>query len=99
MEKEISLLLTIIKDKNNIKCLLLKKNLCEQDKKQTIFVITAAIGDLSMLIYAHKNGFSPHENTTAYAAYNGHIACLKYAHENGFLWSEKQQNMQLGKDI
>lgn len=89
------LLLKICKDKEDIKCLLFKKNLFDYIKKtydketyldNEMCTIICKIGDLPLLKYAHKNGCQFGDLSSFYAVVNGHLECVKYLHENGCEW-------------
>lgn len=89
------ILLRLIKDKNNIKCLIIKKYLLDLLSHDLIFDIACEIGDVILLQYSYKNLRHIHDNRhlwydgiTMRIAKNGHIACLKYAHENGCPWDD-----------
>lgn len=91
------LLLKICKDKEDIKCLIWKKNLFDYIKKDHNKMdytsthtceIIGEIGDLPLLKYAHENGCKWDEYTIGCAAEYGHLDCIKYAHENGCKWHE-----------
>ena len=43
---------------------------------------------IALSAYAHENGCHWDEDTTFFAAENGHLECLKYAHENGCPWRD-----------
>lgn len=90
------LLLYLIKHINNIKCLILKKNLINFMSNDVISYIACEIGDVFLLRYSHEERYSWYFNTFQYTWYkgitthnakNGHLECLKYAHENGCPWS------------
>lgn len=52
-----TLLFSIIKNKkDNIKCLIFKRNLFDQTHKNDIGPLAAIIGDINLLRYANKNG-------------------------------------------
>lgn len=81
------LLLTLMVQHNDIKCLIFKKNIIEHIYADNLCDIAAAIGDLRLLRYAHQHNFPWDKWTTTYAAKNGHLNCLKYVHEHGCDWS------------
>lgn len=94
MDKKILyLLLTIINiknNKNNIKYLILRKNLYEStSNKNIICEISALVGDLALLQYTDKSVIDYmnsriYSRVTDYAATNGNLECLKYAVENAY---------------
>jgi len=49
----------------------------------------SSIGNLSLLKYAHENGFGWDEETCCGAASSGHLDCLMYAHVNRCSWNYK----------
>lgn len=90
------LLLKICKDKEDIKCLIFKKNSFDYIKKgydkmgypisTHVCKIICKIGDLPLLKYAHKNGCKFGDLASFYAVQAGHLDCVKYLHENGCEW-------------
>lgn len=94
-------LFTIIKNKQNVKCLIFKKNLCnlkgvmicdydkERDIETNLCGIAAEVGDLFLLKYLFQNGYEWDDWTPSYAAYNGNLSMLIYAYDNGCKWSSR----------
>lgn len=90
------LLFKTLKDKLNIKCLILKKNIINCKYKYSSFEqhyngyslsnVAAEIGDLSLLIYMNSNEHPWNERTIDYAAGNGHVHIIKYLRANGHKW-------------
>lgn len=84
-------LLSTIKDKDNIKCLILKRYLCETYSyflSTNICDLAAKIGDIPLMIYLHNRGHAWNKWTIAAAAAGGQLECIKYAHEHGCAWDD-----------
>lgn len=89
--KELSLLLfKICQNKENIKCLILKKNVFGCSDKSEICTIACDIGDLFLLKYAHNNECQYTDDTIHIASMKGQLSCLKYLHEH---WMRPKDNI------
>lgn len=78
------LLVTLIKNKNNIKILILKKNLCEIYPNE-ITIATAYSNDLSLLKYSCKNNCQINMDTICAAVKNDNFGIVSYLFEMGYV--------------
>lgn len=83
-------LLSIIKGKDNIKCLLFKRYLCEMYPyiwSIHICDLAAKIGDIPLMIYLCERGYEWNDRTMHQAAAGGQLECIKYMHKHNVPWN------------
>lgn len=79
----------ILINKNNIKCLFLKRNLMENQNSDTVLSHAIEAHDISAVMYLHKQMGKPlSDNFIVECALYGFLEGLKYFHENGCPWHD-----------
>lgn len=71
--------------RNNLKCLIFKKNLLDFIDKEFVHEVVSFVGDLPSLKYLHKNGhpFDKYGMSVIWAAAGGFLDIVKYLHSIG----------------
>lgn len=80
---------SLIKEKNNIKCIIFQRNLCQNVHNMTqLSCVASEIGDIHLLQYAYKHDIALQNTNNFYCkwltARYGYLDCLKFLFKNDY---------------